>query len=128
MKKFITLCITALLYAVFASFGTQATEPAPKKSDAAPTVAAREYSCTVTVYAKGSRDTWLYEGATVSGLASGGFTKDVKTDSKGRATLVWSSSSELKAIYVKGTGFGDTSVKFEGRYEDGGSYTFYIDA
>lgn len=128
MKRFITLCITAMIYAVFASAGTQATEPAPQKSDAATTVAPREYSCTVTVYAKGSRSNWLYEGATVTGLASGGMTKDVKTDSKGRATLVWSSGSELKAIYVKGTRFGETSTKFEGPFEDGGSYTFYIDA
>ena len=80
------------------------------------------------MYAKGSRDTWLYEGATVSGEARTGFTKDVKTDSKGRATLVWYSSSSLKAIYVKGTRFGETSTKFEGPFEDGGSYTFYIDA
>jgi len=128
MKKFISLCITAMLSAVLSSVGTQATEPASSKSEGTSTVTEREYKCTVTVYAKGSRDTWLYEGATVSGMASGGFTEDVKTDSRGRATLVWHSSPELKAIYVKGTGFGATSVKFEGRYEDGGSYTFYIDA
>lgn len=60
----------------------------------------------------GSRGTWLYEGATVSGLARGGFTDDVRTDSKGRATLIWYSNSDFKAIYVKGTGLTDTSVKF----------------
>ena len=120
--------MTALFYAAFASIGTQATQPDPVKTDGTTTVADREYSCTVTVYARGSRQTWLYESASVSGETSMGFTKEVRTDSKGRATLVWYSRSGVKAIWVKGTGLFDTHVKFEGPFEDGGSYTFYIDA
>ena len=119
--------MTALFYATFASIGTQATQPEPVKSDGTTTVADREYSCTVTVYARAGRQTWLYESASVIGETSNGFTKEVTTDSKGRATLVWY-SRRLKAIYVKGTGLFDTHVEFEGPFEDGGSYTFYIDA
>ena len=128
MKRFIVFCITAFVCAAFASVGAQAARPVTKKTNETTTVAEREYKCTVTVYARGNRSTWPYENATVSGLTKNGFTKDFKTDSKGRATIIWYSNSDLKAIYVKGTGFTDTNVKFEGTFEDGGSYTFYIDA
>ena len=126
MKRFLLVLISLSLFG-FMNGNVIASESAVQKESTSVS-SESEYKCTVTVYARGSRDTWLYEGATVSGQASGGFTKDVKTDSKGRATLIWHSGSTLKAIYIKGTGLTDTSVKFEGNYEDGGSYTFYIDA
>lgn len=130
MKKFLLLCLSAGLLACAASFTANATEPEQNESESTVISSETEYRCTVTVYARSNGQTWLYESATVSGQVkgSGGFTKDVKTDSKGRATLVWYSSDELKVIWVKGTGLFDTSVKFEGSYRDGGSYTFYIDA
>lgn len=100
---------------------TKAPDSNSVSNDTAISLNETEYSCTVTVYKKDGDQTWPYYYATVAGKNSSGFTKDVKTDKKGKAVLIWYSNTDLNAIYVDGK-------KFEGRYENGGSYTFYVDA
>lgn len=74
--------------------------------------------CQVQVLKNGRLD-WPYEYAKVSGATPGffgGSTSTVRTDSRGIATLQWSSGDYLEKIYVSGQ-------TFNGPFEDGRSYT-----
>lgn len=127
MKKIMRL--TGLLSLMFAAFFAMSsfivTESSSSSSDLNADRAEKTYSCTVTVYKRAKNgQTWPYEYATVAGNVkglTGGMTKDVKTDSKGKAVIEWYSDADLGAIYVGGK-------KFPGTYVNGGSYTIYVDA
>lgn len=62
------------------------------------------YWCQIQVLKNGRRD-WPYEYAKVSGEVHGflgGYTQEVRTDSRGIATLEWSSDERLDKIFVSG--------------------------
>jgi len=121
MLKAMGLLTLMMVVGLVVSAFNKASESDSVPTDNAVSLNETEYSCTVTVYKKDGDQTWPYYYATVAGKNSDGFTKDFKTDKSGKAVLIWYSDSDLNAIYVDGK-------KFEGRYENGGSYTFYVDA
>ena len=116
--------LSLLLLAGPINDGLAVDEPSVAIEAAAATSMEEEYSCTVTVYKRSSSgQTWAYEYATVSAqLTNGLFTSNFTTDSRGRAKIVWHVNKDLKTIFVKGVSKG-----YDGRYEDGGSYTIYVD-
>lgn len=121
MKKIMTLAVAMTTAAVcFANGDVQPTAEPTDNILGTEVSAPLSSSCTVKVYWRKNGQTYPYKYCKVVGENWAGFCKEVRTDSEGNATLVWIDDCDLKAIYVDGK-------KHEGKYVDGGSYTFYVD-
>lgn len=121
MKKIIAFTVAMATAAVcFANGDVQPTADCITNNIDTEVTAPLSGSCTIKVYWRSNGKTYPYKDCKVQGQNSDGFCKTVYTNSDGEVTLSWVGSGDLFAIYINGK-------EHDGKYTDGGSYTFYVD-
>ncbi len=121
MKKIMTLAVAmATAVVCFANGDVQPTAEPTDNILGTEVSAPLSGTCKVKVYWRSNGKNYPYKDCKIRGYNTDGFCKDVYTNSDGEATLTWVGSGDLLAIYINGK-------EHEGKYTDGGSYTFYVE-
>ena len=122
MKKLVLFFVTCILVGTvcLANDEVQPNSESTNNTSALEVTAPLSGTCTVKVYWRSNGKTYPYKDCKVQGQNSDGFCKTVYTNSDGEVSLSWVGSGNLFAIYINGK-------EYDGKYENGGTYTFYVE-